>query len=146
MFWNRADGIHSENLQRIDINFRNSCKNVVGPPPGISWGALWHIIVHAWHEHVAHFVREARMCTWATMCARQLWVFASYVANFAALRWAERLLNWNPFGRVRPGSPQIFSGSKIVAFSRYSSMGCWEDEAKNVQFWMECLHDFVQFV
>ena len=80
------------------------------------------------------------------MCERQLWVFANYVANLAARRWAERLLNWNPFGRVRPGSPQNFSGSKIVAFSRYSSMGRWEDEAKNVQFWMECLHDFVQFV
>ena len=60
--------IHSEDLQRLDIYFQKLLTSVVGPPLGISWDAPWHYIVHAWHERVADFVREIRICTWTAMC------------------------------------------------------------------------------
>ena len=38
----------------------------------------------------------------------------------------------------------------VVSFCRHGTMGRWEDEAKNaqywIQYWMECMQDFVQFV
>lgn len=139
--------IRRRDLRNLNVEFRKLIRSVVGPPAGISWDSPWHEILHVWNERGQLFCNIAGVTDWATLCLKQYWKLAEYVANLPNHRWLIRVLRWHPASSGRPkiGRPLNTWYTRLDEFCRYKGLGNWMVVATQAHVWNGLVDEFIQF-